>query len=127
MDCWIARAIHLCDASAGAGAEVRVCLSNMHYHRTLLRQALNSLIGITLAAVAYIARKSLLVLVFYIQASGRLSSICWVLRTRPNCLFMLVYSILPLFDLIAGQKSNRQQLPQAPVYLPLGTLLRHQC
>ena len=53
MDCWIARAIHLCDASAGAGAEVRVCLSSIHCHRTLLRQALNSLIGITLPAVAY--------------------------------------------------------------------------
>ena len=28
-----ARAIHLCDAAAGAGAEVRVCLSNIHGHR----------------------------------------------------------------------------------------------
>jgi hypothetical protein len=30
-----ARAIRFCDASAGAGAEARVCLSNIHCHRTL--------------------------------------------------------------------------------------------
>ncbi len=29
----------------GAGAEVRVCLSNIHGHRTLLRQAIEHLLG----------------------------------------------------------------------------------
>jgi hypothetical protein len=43
-----ARAIHLCGASAGAGAEVRVCLPNIHCHRTLLRQAIEYLLGMLL-------------------------------------------------------------------------------
>jgi len=41
-----ARAIHLRDASAGAGAEVRVCLSNIYCHKTFPRQAIEYLLCI---------------------------------------------------------------------------------
>jgi Luciferase-like monooxygenase len=63
------------------GAEVSVCLSNIRCHRTLLRQAIEYLLGTANPP-------------------------------KPPVYACLIHS--SLFDLIAGQKNKRQQLPQAP-------------